>query len=92
MTLNEPQCAAFLGYGIGIHAPGWKLGDADVALALHNMALAHSAAQRAIKDVSPDAAVGVVSCGALFYPRNDTPPDAKPRTEPPSTFPTSIGP
>ena len=73
MTLNEPQCAAFLGYGNGIHAPGWKLGDADVALALHHMALAHSAGQRAIKAVIPDATVGVVSCGSLFYPRNDTP-------------------
>ena len=73
MTLNEPQCAAFLGYGNGVHAPGWKLGDADVARTLHHMALAHSAAQRAIKAVDPKAAVGVVSCGGLFYPRNDTP-------------------
>ena len=73
MTLNEPQCAAYLGYSIGVHAPGWKLPDSDVARAFHNMALAHSAAQRAIKAVSSDIAVGVASCGALYYPRNDTP-------------------
>ncbi len=73
MTLNEPQCAAYLGYGNGLHAPGWKLGHADVARALHHMVLAHSAAQRAIKAVSADISVGVVSCGGLCYPRNDTP-------------------
>ena len=73
MTVNEPQCAAFLGYSNGVHAPGWKLGDADVARVLHHMALAHSAAQRAIKAVDPGCTVGLASCGALFYPKNDTP-------------------
>ena len=73
MTLNEPQCAAYLGYSNGVHAPGWRLGDAEVARAFHNMALAHSAAQRAIKAVRGDITVGVASCGALYYPRNDTP-------------------
>lgn len=73
MTLNEPQCAAFLGYGIGVHAPGLKMSDEDVARVFHNMTLAHSAAQRAIKAVDPGATVSVASCGALFYPRNDTP-------------------
>ena len=73
MTLNEPQCAAMLGYGIGVHAPGLKLGDAEVARVFHHMTLAHSAAQRAIKAVDPKATVGVASCGALFYPRSDTP-------------------
>lgn len=77
MTVNEPQCAAFLGYSNGVHAPGWKLGTADVALTLHNMALAHSAAQRAIKAVDPAATVGLASCGALYYPRNDTPEGRK---------------
>lgn len=73
MTVNEPQCAAFLGYGNGLHAPGWKLGHADVALALHNMALAHSAAMRAIKAISPECQVGLASCGKLCYPKADTP-------------------
>ena len=74
MTVNEPQCAAYLGYGNGEHAPGWKLSDACVARAHHHMALAHSAAQRAIKAVAGDSTrVGVASCGKLFYPLDDTP-------------------
>lgn len=73
MTLNEPQCAASLGYGIGIHAPGWKLSGECVARVYHHMALAHSAAQRAIKAVAPDVRVGVVCCGRMAYPLVDTP-------------------
>ena len=30
MTINEPQCIAQLGYGTGIHAPGWKLPEEKV--------------------------------------------------------------
>ena len=72
MTLNEPQCVAWLGHGNGVHAPGLKLGDASLARIHHHQALAHSAAQRAIKAVSPNARVGVVSCGKVFYPAEDT--------------------
>jgi beta-glucosidase len=58
ITLNEPWCVAWLGYSIGVHAPGKK----DHALAIaasHHTALAHSAATRAIKSIRPDAQVGL---------------------------------
>ena len=58
ITLNEPWCVAWLGYSIGVHAPGKK----DHALAIaasHHTALAHSAASRAIKEVRPEAHVGL---------------------------------
>lgn len=74
MTINEPQCIAQLGYGTGIHAPGWKLPEEKVALVYHNLCLAHSAAQRAIKEVcGKETLVGVVPCGSLAYPEKDTP-------------------
>lgn len=73
MTINEPQCVTKLGYGTGEHAPGWKLSDGDLALIYHNLCLAHSEAQRQIKAVCPQAQVGIVPCGRLCYPREDTP-------------------
>ena len=73
MTINEAQCITLLGYGIGVHAPGLKLPGEELARIYHNIALAHSAAQRAIKAVSPEAQVGFVPCGNLCYPVVDTP-------------------
>jgi beta-glucosidase len=47
-TLNEPWCAAFLGYAAGIHAPGRSEPDAAVA-AVHHLLLAHGLAGEAIR-------------------------------------------
>ena len=55
MTINEAQCITVLGYGTGVLAPGLKLPDEELARIYHNIALAHSAAQRAIKAVNPAA-------------------------------------
>lgn len=73
MTLNEPQCVAQLGYGLGIHAPGLKLGEEKIAQIFHVLCLAHSAAMREIKAVDSEAQVGVVTCGRQCYPQYDTP-------------------
>lgn len=73
MTINEPQCIAWLGYATGVLAPGWKLGGEYVARVYHNIALCHSAGQRAIKAARPDAQVGIVPCGRLCFPAEDTP-------------------
>ena len=72
MTINEPQCIA-LGYYTDAMAPGWRCPEEDVARVFHTIALAHSAAQRAIKAADPEALVGLVPCGKLCYPREDTP-------------------
>ena len=74
MTINEAQCVTILGYGSGIHAPGWKLGEEKIARVFHILALSHSEAQRRIKAVcGADTPVGVVPCGRLCYPAEDTP-------------------
>lgn len=74
MTINEPQCVAQCGYLNGNHAPGWKLSWEMVAQVYHHICLAHSEAQRVLKEVcGPDTLVGAVPCGSLAYPEVDTP-------------------
>jgi beta-glucosidase len=58
ITLNEPWCAAFLGYGSGIHAPGRQVGGRS-AHAAHHLLLGHGRAVAAIRASQPDAQVGV---------------------------------
>ncbi|CAG4912845.1 unnamed protein product, partial [Acidithrix sp. C25] len=51
ITLNEPWCSAWLGYGIGVHAPG----DQDLAAAVaatHHLLLGHGLAVGAIREHS----------------------------------------
>lgn len=58
ITINEPWCVSWLGYSIGVHAPGKKDYRAAVA-ASHHTALAHAFATRRIKAVAPTAKVGI---------------------------------
>src|ERR687886_386778 len=51
ITLNEPWVSAWLGYGVGIHAPGIK--DMTKALsATHHLLLGHGLALRAMRSLS----------------------------------------
>ena len=73
MTLNEPQCVTGLGYLVGVHAPGWKLGQREGLKCYFNLCLAHSEATRQIRQtLEGSCQVGVASCGRLCYPRVDT--------------------
>ena len=72
MTLNEPQCITFLGYGNGVHAPGLQLSEEKLAQIFHHLCLSHSAGMRAIKEADPAAIVGAVTCGRQCYPEKDT--------------------
>ncbi|WP_030689448.1 GH1 family beta-glucosidase [Streptomyces globisporus] len=54
-TLNEPWCAAFLGYGNGVHAPG-RTSDVAALRAAHHLNLAHGLAARALRGVLPGSA------------------------------------
>jgi beta-glucosidase len=58
ITLNEPWCTTWLGYGNGVHAPGVR--DIDQAIAAaHHTALAHAEGSRAIKAVNSSLRTGV---------------------------------
>ncbi|GHS87978.1 beta-glucosidase [Actinomycetota bacterium] len=54
-TLNEPWCAAYLGYGSGVHAPG-RTDPAAALAAVHHLNLAHGLAARAIREVLGESA------------------------------------
>jgi beta-galactosidase len=53
LTINEPWVAAFLGYGIGVHAPG-RASHADAFVASHHMLLAHGLAARALREAGAE--------------------------------------
>jgi beta-glucosidase len=58
ITLNEPWCSAWLGYGAGSHAPGRRdLGAA--AAATHHLLLGHGLALGAVRAEVPHAEVGI---------------------------------
>jgi beta-glucosidase len=57
-TLNEPWCAAFLGYASGVHAPGRTDPVAAVA-ATHHLLLAHGLGLSVIRDAVPAANAGI---------------------------------
>jgi beta-glucosidase len=59
-TINEPWCAAFLGYGSGVHAPG-IVDPPEATTAAHHLLLAHGLAVQAIRAAAgPKVMVGIV--------------------------------
>jgi beta-glucosidase len=67
ITINEPWCASFLGYGLGVHAPG-RRSTRDAVAAAHHLNLAHGLATRAIRDASGQARIGVTNIIADLVP------------------------
>jgi beta-glucosidase len=57
IIINEPSTQTFLGYGIGVHAPGLKT-EGDYAAATHHMNLAIAATYRLAKAYNPELHVG----------------------------------
>ncbi len=58
ITLNEPWCSSWLGYGAGRHAPGIRdIGKA--AAATHHLLLAHGLAVPILRSAIPSAKVGI---------------------------------
>ncbi|MCX6402679.1 MAG: family 1 glycosylhydrolase, partial [Actinobacteria bacterium] len=58
ITLNEPWCVSWLGYMLGVHAPGVQNLDHAIA-ASHHTALAHGLATRAMRKVNPALKIGI---------------------------------
>lgn len=54
-TLNEPWCAAFLGYSSGVHAPGLTE-PASALRAAHHLNLAHGYAAQTLRSALPSTA------------------------------------
>ncbi|MFF8640203.1 GH1 family beta-glucosidase [Streptomyces sp. NPDC015345] len=60
ITLNEPWCSAFLGYGSGVHAPG-RTDPAAALHAAHHLNLAHGLGTQALRAALPARARVAVS-------------------------------
>jgi beta-glucosidase len=58
ITLNEPWCSSFLGYGSGVHAPG-RQDSAAAVRAAHHLLLGHGWAVQALRAVDPGIEVGI---------------------------------
>jgi len=58
ITLNEPWCSSWLGYGAGVHAPGVRdIGKASAAN--HHLLLGHGLAIPILRSVAPSAKIGI---------------------------------
>ncbi|GGH88208.1 beta-glucosidase [Pullulanibacillus pueri] len=74
ITHNEPWCAAFLGHGLGIHAPGHR--DWHEALRVgHHLLLSHGRVVQAYRNYSQEGQIGITLNLAPTYPGTDKPED-----------------
>jgi beta-glucosidase len=70
ITLNEPWCSAWLGYGSGRHAPGVQ--DIGMAAAAnHHLLLAHGMAVPILRSAVPGAKVGITLNLGVHRPGTD---------------------
>jgi beta-glucosidase len=76
ITLNEPWVAAWLGYGLGLHAPGRK--DAGDALsATHHLLLGHGLALERMRLAGDDNRLGVTLSLSPVRAATDDPADVE---------------
>lgn len=75
-TLNEPFCSAFLGYEVGVHAPG-IVGKQYGKKAAHHLLLAHGLAMEVLAKNSPNTLNGIVLNFTPCYPETDSSEDKR---------------
>ena len=73
-TVNEPWCAAFLGYGNGLHAPG-RRDEGAAYRAAHHLLLGHGLAVRAHRARRLDSPIGIVLNPSTPRPATARPED-----------------
>jgi beta-glucosidase len=69
-THNEPSVAAWLGYQLGIHAPG-RTSQADSVAAAHHLLLSHGWVTDLLRGRLPDARVGIALAILPAYPAGE---------------------
>lgn len=75
ITLNEPWCSAYLGYGNGAHAPGLR-DHAKALAAVHHLNLAHGLAVKTIRaELGERAKVAITLNLAANVAETDAPED-----------------
>lgn len=66
ITLNEPICSTYLGYGIGMHAPGIKDPLNAMFKTAHTLIRAHTKAYRTYESKYKAQQKGML--GSSYYP------------------------
>lgn len=79
MTVNEPWEIGFLGYGLGVHAPG-RASIADALSAIHTVLVGHGQAVQLIRSNCPKARIGLALDLVECYPDTDDPADVEAAT------------
>ncbi len=74
ITLNEPWCSAFLGYGNGEHAPG-KADFPSHFTAAHHLLLGHGLALQGYRQMNLAAEIGITLNLTPQYPTSQNPRD-----------------
>jgi beta-glucosidase len=75
-TLNEPFCSAYLGYEVGVHAPG-IVGKEFGRKAAHHLLLAHGLAMQVLQQNSPNSLNGIVLNFTPCYANSNSIDDVK---------------
>lgn len=73
-TLNEPFCSAYLGYEVGVHAPGIASAKSG-RTAAHHLLLAHGLAIKVLNKNSPTTLNGIVLNFTPCYSSTDSSAD-----------------
>ncbi len=76
VTVNEPWVASWLGYGLGVHAPG-RASRRDALAAAHHLLLAHGKAVEVLRELAPRAEVGITLDLEYVQPATLSPADAE---------------
>ncbi len=77
ITHNEPWCSAYLGYGVGVHAPGAQ-DMQSAAIVGHHLLLSQGLAVPRLRiHTHADAQVGISLNFTPVYPADDTPETAR---------------
>ncbi|MDR2114029.1 MAG: beta-glucosidase [Bifidobacteriaceae bacterium] len=74
ITVNEPWCAALLGYGAGVHAPG-RQEPAEALAAAHHLNLGHGLAAQAVRSEVAGARLAVALNPHVLLPASESPDD-----------------
>ena len=74
ITLNEPWVAAWMGYGLGVHAPGHK-GSNKALAATHHLLLGHGLAMERMRSAGDGNQLGVTLNLHPGHPSRSTLPD-----------------
>ncbi|MHB8635008.1 MAG: GH1 family beta-glucosidase [Fimbriimonadaceae bacterium] len=74
ITLNEPWCYAFLGHGVGVHAPG-IVSDLEPFRVGHGLLLGHGEAISRFRALVPDGEIGLTTNHVFVEPISDSAED-----------------